>query len=81
MGTTNTTTYNFDFNINKGEINEGSSLSFTTATGMTDASALGFIEAFKALPWPAGTQVTATVTRFVTTAIQSEGNPGTGTFI
>lgn len=78
--TDSVTTYQFGFYINKGEVNEGSAASFTTATGMTDASAIGFVEAFKALPWPIGTQVSASVTKHQMTDVQSEGDAVTGTF-
>ena len=80
MSSTTTTTYNFGFSVNQGEVNEAGSVEFTTATGMTDEAALQFVEAFKNLPWPVGAGASASVTKHVRTDVQTEGNTTTGTF-
>lgn len=69
------TTYQFGFYLQRGDAEaETAFLTFTTASGMDDASALALAEAMKDVAWPAGTRASVTVERAEVTSVHSGGD-------
>lgn len=84
MSTSSTAvTYNFNLTLMRpaDSVNEGSYPVFTSASGMTDETAIAFAKAFLAVAWPTGTTAEAYVTKHETDEIQSEGDLTTGVFV
>lgn len=80
MPTNSITNYDFQFNLNTGDLGDSGAFTFSSQVGMTDEIALSIVSFFQGLPWAAGITPFATVARHQQTDVMTTGDPNTGVF-